>query len=202
MKNNHRWNVAESKSSSAGTLSPFDVLRKLNSCERPNLFEICAAHDQVSGSAKAMLFDIQFEAVSKNALIRFDCRKPVTVITPNPNIATKNGSFRRGANGVESTSKPFGMRTTIGIYEGKYFAGGDLSSGIARRTGSGLQFMQQARAGMIGDEVLGNGNRAVVDDDDLKERPLQALGIEASQASFKSLRLVEVRNNNGNHWPH
>ena len=171
MKNNHFWNVAENTISSAGTLSPFDVLCKLYPCKWSNLGKIGAAHNQVSRSAKTVSLDIQLESISEDSLVCFYSRKPMVVFAPNPNITAKNDPLGSGRNNVESVSKPVGMRATVGIYERKYVTESALNSEIACWTRSGLRLNQQTGARTIGGELLGKGSRAIVNDNDLKKRP-------------------------------
>src|SRR5262245_19600099 len=138
MENNHLRNVPESKPCRASTLSPFDILGNVNSGKRPSSFVICTPHDQIPRSAEAMTFDKPFKTISKNAFIRFDCGGRIHATTPDPNIATKNCSVWRGANGLKSSAEPVAMRATIGIDECDVITGRSPNSKIPRWAGSRL----------------------------------------------------------------
>ena len=74
------------------------------------------------------------------------------------------------------------MRATIGIYEREDISIRSLNAAIARRAGSGPRFMQQARAAMAGDDACGRRNRAIVNNNNFKQRSVQALTIKTAKA--------------------
>ena len=77
------------------------------------------------------------------------------------------------------------MGTTIGIDEGNDVTGRMPNAEIARRAGAGLQFTQQSRTGIPGDNMRGSGSRAVIDNNDFEEATCQALSFEAAKAGVE-----------------
>jgi hypothetical protein len=49
---------------------------------------------------------------------------------------------------------------------------------------------------MIGNNVFGHRNRAIVDNNDLEEIASQALNIKAAKTGFEGLWLIQMRDNN------
>jgi hypothetical protein len=93
MKNDNLGNITERQSTDPCTLTPVDIFRKLNPSKRTYLGEIAPAHCHVSGTAVTLLFDIQFETIGKNTLVRFYRSKCLIVVPPDANVAAKNNSI-------------------------------------------------------------------------------------------------------------
>lgn len=101
--------------------------------------------------------------------------------------------------GPQNGAEPIWIRPAVGVDKRKDISFCRCGAGVAGGAGAGSGLVQQARAGVAGDDLLGQRRAAVVDDDDLKLRPVKRLGVEAAQAGFQAVGLIQVWNNNGNH---